>query len=342
MLNFICNQKALQVISVMINYIFCIIILCIILIPFCVLIFKYNKTSKLFDLFINNSNEIMWKIDDKYIIKYVNNADKKLRGFEKKEVIGKSIKQHLSEDSIYMIDMLREIRLDEESRNIFPKSRTIEIDLICKNSKPVTVETIITYDYQNNSLKGFYGTARDITIRKQNEADLYFQANNDALTKLYNRRSFMDIAKREFELAKRHSKPLSVLMLDIDKFKKINDTYGHHAGDVVLQNVAEFGSKILRSTDVFGRLGGEEFCILATETDLEGAIKLAEKLKSFYENHTVTVDKSKIKFTVSIGVTSLEIGDKDFNDMLKRADKYLYIAKNTGRNRVVFYSDAKS
>jgi diguanylate cyclase (GGDEF)-like protein/PAS domain S-box-containing protein len=279
----------------------------------------------------------MWQLDKNYIVRYVNDTDKIIRGFEKNEVMGQPLKKHLTEESFQMIKMLKEIRIDEESRGVFPSSRTVELDLIRKNSLPLTMEVIINYIYDKNILKGFYGTARDITWKQFNESELYFKANNDALTKLYNRRSFMDFGKREFDLAKRHLKPLSVLMLDIDNFKKINDTYGHHAGDEVLKEVARIGSQTLRSTDIFGRIGGEEFSIIATETDLEGAVSLAEKLRVSFEMHKTKVEKHIISFTVSIGVTSMEPSDMSFEDILKRADEFLYIAKNTGKNKVVFY-----
>ena len=300
------------------------------------LFFFIKKRMEIYNLFINNGNEIMWILDKNYIVKFISDADKKIRGFDKKEVVGKSILKHIAKDSIYIVNMMREVREDEESRQIYPKTRTIELDFIKKDSTAITMEVIINYDYKGNKLVGFHGVARDITFEKVSDAELYFKANNDPLTKLDNRRSFMDSGKREFELAKRHHKPLSVLMLDIDFFKKINDTYGHDAGDKVLQEFAEAGAKVLRNTDFFGRLGGEEFAVLATETNLEGAIKLSEKLRATYEKHQVCYENFLIKFTVSIGVTTLNVNDKNFEEMLKRADKLLYKAKNTGRNKVIY------
>jgi diguanylate cyclase (GGDEF)-like protein len=227
--------------------------------------------------------------------------------------------------------------LDEESRGILPKTKTTEAELICKGKPPINMEIIINYEYEKGKLKGFSGVARDITLRKQNEKELFFKANFDPLTKLNNRRSFMDIANREFDMAKRYSKPLSFIMFDIDFFKKVNDTYGHSVGDIVLKKVAEIGSKNLRATDVFGRLGGEEFAILATETDIEGAVLLAEKLRLAFERTVVTAENKKIRFTVSLGVTSINSRDKNIEELIDRADKYLYKAKELGRNKTIFY-----
>lgn len=310
----------------------------------CLLVFigiiAYLKIKKLNNiiLFLTESiPDIVWRLDANYVVTFVSSADKRLRGFDSAEVVGTSILKYLTDNSKSLIGMLKEVREDEASRGIFVKDRIVEVELLRKNNSPITMEVVLNYEYNGKYLKGFSGVARDITIRKHTEDELYFMANNDALTKLSNRRSFMEMANREFESASRYGKPLSVLMLDIDKFKLVNDTYGHHAGDVVLQHMAEVGVKQLRNTDVLGRLGGEEFAVLATDTEIEGAVQTAEKLRRAYEKVVVKTDGHTITFTISIGVTTLVPSDKSFETMLKRADAFLYEAKETGRNKTVFF-----
>jgi diguanylate cyclase (GGDEF)-like protein/PAS domain S-box-containing protein len=302
-----------------------------------ILYLKIRKLNQTIATFTDSIPDIVWKVDKNYKIIFVNSSDEKIRGFKSNEVIGSSIFKHITKDSQSVIGMLKEIRLDEEKRNKQAKTRTTELELLRKNKPPITMEIVVSYEYKNGKVVSFSGVARDITVRKLNEEELYFEANHDSLTKLYNRRRFMDIAKREFDLAKRYSKPLSVIMFDIDFFKKVNDTYGHHAGDVVLQKVAEIGIQNLRATDVFGRLGGEEFAILATETDIEGAVNLAEKIRKTYEKQIVNVDGNNIRFTVSMGIATLSSQDSSFDVILQRADNMLYKAKNSGRNNTKFY-----
>ncbi len=176
---------------------------------------------------------------------------------------------------------------------------------------------------------------RDISERKKLESELKRQARIDLLTGLNNRRHFFELAENELERAKRHSAPLTVLMLDVDHFKLVNDTYGHHVGDMVLQKLSEVCVKTLRGIDILGRLGGEEFAILLPETKSEQALEVAERLRLAVAGATVPLEQGgSVHLTVSIGVTSLVATDARIDDVLKRADTALYAAKNAGRNRV--------
>lgn len=162
------------------------------------------------------------------------------------------------------------------------------------------------------------------------------QANRDYLTGLYNRRYFNEIAQELIYISKREQKPLSVIMLDIDKFKNINDTYGHSAGDDVIKVLANTLIETVRASDVISRYGGEEFALLLPFTDLDGAAKIAEKIRKNVENKKIiTYDGQIIQFTVSIGVASMKKTDKNIEQALNRADDALYTAKENGRNRVV-------
>ncbi|MBU4110288.1 GGDEF domain-containing protein, partial [bacterium] len=169
-------------------------------------------------------------------------------------------------------------------------------------------------------------------LEKANEK-LKLLAQTDALTGISNRAHFMDIANIYFDIAKRNVSSLQVLSLDLDFFKQINDTYGHQAGDIVLVTFVEEISKLLRKSDIFGRIGGEEFCIVLQNTSRKGALSFAQRICKTIENTSVDFEGEKIKFTVSVGVADLE-GEKSMLELIKKSDKALYKAKESGRNQV--------
>ena len=157
----------------------------------------------------------------------------------------------------------------------------------------------------------------------------------DPLTELSNRRSFSADALRFFQLAIRHQNKLSCAMLDIDFFKRVNDTYGHDFGDKVLIAVAKACKKQIRKTDLLARFGGEEFCFLFPETDLNGAALMAERIRHAISKLEFDSEKNRFSVTVSIGVSELLDSNDNMENMLKRSDDSLYKAKENGRNRVV-------
>jgi diguanylate cyclase (GGDEF)-like protein len=172
------------------------------------------------------------------------------------------------------------------------------------------------------------------------ELELRRAATTDPLTGAFNRRSFNDAAAREIARAQRYGRPLIVAMLDIDHFKKLNDTYGHDAGDTALCIISDFCRKTLRDQDMWARLGGEEFGILLIETAVAGASFALDRLREGVANLDITAGGKTLHATVSIGAVEYHSGDLD--NALKRADQALYEAKESGRNRirVVMVSDA--
>jgi len=176
----------------------------------------------------------------------------------------------------------------------------------------------------------------DKKIQEKTE-ELKSLAITDPLTKLYNRRYFSEISSELFELDKREEKSLSVIMIDIDKFKNINDTYGHQAGDVVIETLASTMSYMKRESDIACRYGGEEFVLLLPKTTKEGAYKFAQRLREKIEKTTVRVEgiEQHITFTISVGVSETDYTvDANIEAVIKRADDAMYKAKKTGRNRV--------
>lgn len=183
------------------------------------------------------------------------------------------------------------------------------------------------------------GSIRDISNRKKKEEQLRLLATTDGLTGLYNRRRFMELIQKELKKSIRHAVSLSLIMFDADKFKVVNDTYGHEAGDRVLLDISRLTRQVVRETDFPSRIGGEEFIVGLPHTDLEGAIQLAERLRSSFETSQVeTADARIIHYTVSFGVAALDPASPvDVETLMKRVDKALYQAKEKGRNRVEAY-----
>ena len=179
------------------------------------------------------------------------------------------------------------------------------------------------------------GTNEDITERRALQDKLEQQARQDYLTGLFNRRYFMDQGQVELARVQRYGGTLSLFMLDIDHFKDINDTRGHKAGDVVLQRLGDILREMLRTVDIIGRIGGEEFAVLLPGTDLQSASEVAERLRErITNNHVVLDDGPPLHFTVSIGVVSLKEKNTNLDTLLVQADKALYQAKEAGRNKV--------
>ncbi|MCX7102167.1 MAG: GGDEF domain-containing protein [Methylobacter sp.] len=159
----------------------------------------------------------------------------------------------------------------------------------------------------------------------------------DPLTQTNNRASFNDSIKREISLANRNAKSLSLIFFDIDHFKVINDTYGHHCGDVTLASSAKWIKESLRASDLVYRYGGEEFVILLSDTNAIVAEMLAERIRSSIESHTIAYGMETIKITASLGVSTLQAGDT-LESFVKKADDAMYKAKNNGRNQVALAS----
>ena len=158
----------------------------------------------------------------------------------------------------------------------------------------------------------------------------------DSLTGCYNKKETEVFINKLFNSYLRYRRdPFSILMLDIDYFKKINDIYGHLAGDKALKEMANIVFKLIRQSDIFGRYGGEEFLIVLPSTKITGAMKLAQRIKDSVENNVVDFNNQKIRFTVSIGATSVGINDT-YESLIARADEALYEAKAKGRNRIEY------
>ena len=181
-------------------------------------------------------------------------------------------------------------------------------------------------------------TLEDVTERRQMLADLERLATTDSLTGILNRRSFIETLQRELRRSVRYRHPLTVLMLDIDHFKKVNDNYGHAFGDEVLRRFCDVAKSCLREEDLLGRIGGEEFAAVLVSSEQGGGYVVAERIRKRWQEEVFEIQGGRCNFTVSIGVAQLQSDLESIEDILERADKGLYHAKRSGRNSVIVYN----
>lgn len=211
--------------------------------------------------------------------------------------------------------------------------RTFETDTVTGKYFIVTEQMV-----QNNYL---YMYITDITEKKESEKRLKLMsqeleklAATDYLTGIHNRRHFYETAKEEFNRSLRENIALTVLMLDLDKFKLINDTYGHNAGDIVLKTFTKTVSKLLRDYDTFARIGGEEFAILLPSTDAKIGAMIAERIRAAVAAMKIIFENDTVMITTSIGLLQHSDQINSFDHMMQIADEYLNQAKKNGRNIV--------
>lgn len=186
----------------------------------------------------------------------------------------------------------------------------------------------------NNQIQNLYIMINDVTEIVSYEKKLLEINTKDPLTCVYNRRFMNSRLQEEIERFKRYGRPFSIILQDIDKFKNINDTYGHICGDFILKSFAHLNSERLRTVDVYTRYGGEEFCCILPETRIESACKLAEDLRLNIEKHVFNFEDVDLKITMSQGAAEMTPEFSNADQLFKAADKLLYTAKNTGRNKI--------
>ena len=262
-------------------------------------------------------------------IVYVNPAFEKRMGYASDEILGESP------------DILSGRGTDRQTRYRIRKAmqedKGIRTELLKygKDGQSYWIDTnLVPLKNDAGEVTHFASIDRDLTRYKRMERQLINLALFDSLTGSLNRPAFMEQANKELARAQRYHRPLSVMMIDTDHFKHINDTSGHAAGDHVLQIFVEAIQEIIRSTDFLGRVGGEEFALLLPDTPLKSACYLAERVRERITRYPYLAGEMLIEVTASLGVTELQKTDKDIKELLKRADEALYEAKASGRNRV--------
>lgn len=254
---------------------------------------------------------------------------------EKYLLVSSSGKDNLA----FTVTDLKSVYHEDIGKILFIKNMNFYTDQI-KIIKIVTIASaLIIILFSFYFLRRTFNDYTDLIQRYQNILEIKNRtlsklANTDHLTKISNRKHIDKILKKELKRADRYTRPLSLIMLDVDDFKKINDTYGHHIGDRVLRQISKIVCAVIRDTDYFGRWGGEEFIILTPETSLENAVILAEKIRTLISQADFEECKT---VTCSIGVSAYS-GGKDSNALINNADVALYEAKNSGKDRVLTYT----
>lgn len=259
-----------------------------------------------------------------------NPAGERMFGYTADEVIGQQITTRVSFDRMAEINgYLQRIRAGE-------KIAPFDTVGLAKDGRQFDISmTIAPIHDEQGVLTGMLGLMRDISERKRMETELRTLANTDPLTGASNRRHFLEQAGRELARSERYATPTALLIMDIDYFKRINDTYGHAVGDAVLQALVTTSRATLRGTDLFGRLGGEEFAAVLIAAPADTAALVAERLRAAVAGLEVRNQGQTVRLTVSIGVGLRRPGELAIEELLKRTDAALYQAKDRGRNRVV-------
>lgn len=283
--------------------------------------------------------DVVWILDtETFCISYISPSVEKLTGFTQEEVQGQTADILLAPQSFQKIKSAIKSRLAGLHSGKIPLDHyyTYELEHHCKNGSTVWGEIVAHYvrNPKTNKLE-LHIVSRDITDRRELQMELQRRATIDALTGIYNRRTFLEQAESEIRRSRRNRQPMAFLMLDLDHFKNVNDSFGHAMGDTALQKVAATCSSLLRPADQIGRMGGEEFAIYLAETDLYHAAKVAERLREHVALIDLTTsDGQPIPLRVSIGVSEFQADSDQLTDLINRADQALYQAKRSGRNQV--------
>lgn len=213
------------------------------------------------------------------------------------------------------------------------------ISIVLVIEDPVKRMSILFYYWLISLCTAYFSYQVAIYITKSNELFRKYQeeSKKDYITGLYNVRSFDEMFNKQIKTIENQNEVLSVLLIDIDYFKNVNDTYGHFTGDLVLNRLGTIFKKTVRSFDIVARKGGEEFSILLLDCPLERAIEIAEKIRQTVEKTKFSISNGKeISITISIGVATYPVTVKNHHDLLHQADMELYNAKRSGRNKVSF------
>jgi diguanylate cyclase (GGDEF)-like protein/PAS domain S-box-containing protein len=304
---------------------------------------QLRESEAHYRLLAENSQDVIWTLDfATQRFTYVSPSVVKMRGYTAEEVMQQTLAESLTPEALATAnDAIANLLAGLKTGDRDNLSATMEIEQPHRDGHLVPTEVVASCVLDELGYpKTIVGITRDITERKKAQAMLEHMAHSDPLTGLPNRRHFISLAKQELARTLRYGGKLSMLMMDIDHFKSINDAYGHATGDWVLRRIGAVCRDVLREIDVTARIGGEEFAIMLPQTDEARAVAAAERLRETIAtisgapqtNHTLTL-------SVSIGVATLSAATGDLDTLLFLADKALYKAKHAGRNRVWAHDD---
>ncbi len=299
----------------------------------------FRKNEEKHRMIAEHSGDCLWVMDLQTLrFTYVSPSVARIYGSTAEETVSQSVSDVLPPESLEVVMKVLEEELAlENTGNADPeRTRTIEIEEFRKDRSRVWIENVLSFMRDETQRPvAIVGVSRDVTERKRLEAELRHLSITDPLTGAYNRRHFMEELQREMKRSDRYPSPFSLIMLDIDHFKEVNDRFGHEAGDRVLKALTTMIRERIRSTDLLARWGGEEFMILLPNTNLDSAIMLADALLK--QMRAATFSESG-GLTASFGVAIHQPGE-GVDEMLTRADDLMFEAKRGGRSRLAHDPD---
>lgn len=294
---------------------------------------KLKESEERHRLLADNAADVIWTMTLEGRFTYISPSVEKLRGYTVEEVMAQENEEILCPGSLELMQEGLKRAADLLKVNRPFNTFRGELEQPCKDGTTVWTETTVTGIYnEEGKFIGILGVSRDISERRQMEEEIRRLSITDKLTQCYNRLKLDETLDCEFKQSINTGSPLSIMILDIDHFKLVNDTFGHQAGDSVLFELVDILKTNVGSSDVVGRWGGEEFLIILPQTDLDRGTQLAEKLRILVEQKNFS---KAGRITVSIGVAT-GAGDLAPESIVSWADSALYLAKKNGRNRVEF------
>lgn len=291
--------------------------------------------ENVFKSLVENTNDVIMVMDSTPLdeggpfIVYVNPAFENLMGYQSDEVVGKnpSILQGADTDQSTRSGI-------REAMSAGDRIRT-QILNYTKSGQALWMDINIVPIFNERGELGYFAAIeRDLTEIKLLQSRLEKLASTDDLTGLANRNAFMSKAETEFLRAQRYKRSLSVIMIDVDHFKCVNDEHGHAVGDIVLREVSKICGEALRDSDTLGRIGGEEFVLLLPDTPIKNAEYVAERMRKQLASSPIKHNNIELLVTASFGVATIDHKDGTFNALIERADQAMYDAKKSGRNKV--------
>ena len=294
---------------------------------------SYRRSEELFRALLENATDLVSIVDARGIFQYVSPSFGTILGHDPASMIGQPLFPYFHPDDLAAVRERWASRLTNNVRLTRSEARLRHADGSWR-----WVENLVRVALDDPAINGIISNARDITDRKRAEADLQHQALHDTLTGLPNRSLLKDRLEQALLQARREKKPVALLLLDMDRFKEINDTLGHHHGDVLLQQVAERLRQTLRGTDTVARLGGDEFAVLLPGDDAVGAEVTVGKLCAALDA-PIVVEGQVLRIRASIGAALCPEHGGDAQTLLRRADVAMYVAKRSGRPWSIYTPD---
>ncbi|MFC3609251.1 diguanylate cyclase domain-containing protein [Stutzerimonas tarimensis] len=291
-------------------------------------------------LLADNATDVIWTIDLMGNLTYISPSVERLRGFCPEEAMQQSLEQSMNADSArqlrhYLQRFQTALQQDEGIEDFRG-----ELALTRRDGSHVWTEATVSQMRSHHGVFiGLIGVSRDVTARREAEARIYHMARHDGLTDLPNRALYSDRLRQALAYATRHQTRLAVLFLDLDRFKPINDTFGHDVGDLLLKAVASRLRACLRAEDTLARVGGDEFLVLLSPVlDRQGALDVAAKLHDVL-TEPFDVAGQRLEISSSIGVALFPEHGRTERELYKHADQAMYNAKKRGRSEVRMYQD---